>query len=103
MELLIITAIKEFEEAIKSILKNSQVVAFSSMPVAGYSNGGNEDMKSNWFARDKGESDSVLFYAFVAKNNAKKVLEEIENFNETNEVLTKIHAAVLDIKESNIV
>ncbi|MEQ8243007.1 hypothetical protein [Fulvivirga sp.] len=103
MELLIITAIKEFEEAIKTILKNSEVVAFSSMPVAGYSNGGSEDMKSNWFARDKGESESVLFYAFVAENNAKKVLEEIEEFNQTNEVLTKIHAAVLDIKESNIV
>lgn len=98
-----ITAIKEFEEVIKTILKNSQVVAFSSMPVAGYSNGNDEDMKSNWFARDKGESDSILFYAFVAKNNAKRVLEEIENFNDSNEVMTKIHAAVLDIKESNII
>jgi nitrogen regulatory protein PII len=103
MELLMITAIKEFEDAIKSILKNSEVVAFSYMPVAGYSNGTSEDMQSNWFARDKAESDSVLFYAFVAKNNAKKVLKEIENFNQTNEVLSKIHAAVLDIKDSNII
>ena len=103
MELLMITAIKEFEEVIKTILKNSSVVAFSSMPVAGYSNGIDEDMQSNWFAREKGESDSILFYAFVAENNAKLVLGEIENFNKTNEVKSKIHVAILDIKESNIV
>ena len=103
MELLMITAIKEFEEAIKTILKSSSVVAYSSMPVAGYSNGFEDDMQSNWFAREKGESDSVLFYAFVAKNNAKRVLGEIENFNKTNDVKSKIHAAILDIKASNIV
>lgn len=103
MELLIITAIKEYEEVIKTILKGANVISFSAMPVMGFHNNANEDMKSNWFARDKGESESMLFYAFVAKNNAKLVLNEIENFNKTNEVLTKIHAAVLDIKESNLV
>ena len=103
MELLIITAIKEYEEVIKTILKSANVISFSAMPVMGFHNNGNEDMKSNWFARDKGESESMLFYTFVAKNNAKSVLNEIEKFNKTNEVLTKIHAAVLDIKESNLV
>ena len=103
MELLIITAITEFEEAIKTILKNTNVISFSAMPVAGYHNNGNGDMKSNWFARDKGESRSMLFYAFIENDNAKKVLEEIEEFNQTNEVLTKIHAAVLDIKASNLI
>lgn len=103
MELLIITAIKEFEDVIKTTLKNADVISFSAMSVTGFNNAAKVDIMSNWFARDKGESDSVLFYAFVAKNNAKEVLKEIEVFNETNEVLTKIHAAVLDIKESNIV
>jgi len=103
MELLIITAIIEFEEAIKIILKDANVISFSAMPVAGYHNNGNEDMKSNWFARDKGESRSMLFYAFLENDNSKIVLDKIEKFNQTNEVQTKIHAAVLDIKESNLI
>lgn len=102
MELLIITAIMEYEVEIKKMLKESGVATFSYMPVSGFKNFDSQPKGTNWFVKEVGEFKSVLFYAFVPNQNVASTIEQINAFNATNEVLSKIHVAVMEVKESNI-
>ncbi|HNP18337.1 MAG TPA: hypothetical protein PKL31_07890 [Fulvivirga sp.] len=102
MELLIITATEEYEVEIKKILKESGVNTFSHMPVSGFKNLKDQPKESNWFAKEVGEFKSILFYAFVPKQNVPSIMEQINAFNATNNVLSKIHVAVMAVKETNI-
>ncbi len=101
MELLMITAVSQFEADIKHLLKKSGVTAFSYMDVVGYKDLSDQSMEPNWFASDIGEHQSVLFYAFVSNGHVDEVLDQIDKLNNEQESRSKIHAAVLDIKKTN--
>ncbi|MBJ2174685.1 hypothetical protein JBL43_10590 [Aureibaculum sp. A20] len=102
MKLLIITAISAFEKEIKSILKNSEVNVFSYQEVKGFRNSSEEEsVGSNWFAGEINESESLLFYAFVKKENVDQVFSLVEKFNNGQKTLSKVHLAVMDIERSN--
>ncbi|MEQ9468274.1 MAG: hypothetical protein RLN88_12745 [Ekhidna sp.] len=100
MELLIITAVKAFEEDIKKLLRNNQVKAYSHMDVNGYKDLSEESQEDNWFASGTGEHRSSLFYAFVAKQHVDAVLDAIKKLNDEQESKSHVHALVLDIKKS---
>jgi hypothetical protein len=58
-------------------------------------------VQNNWFATEINESESVLFYAFVQKENVDKVFDLVSEFNEKQESLSHIHLAMLNIERSN--
>jgi len=101
MKLLLITAIKEFEKEIKQILKISEVKVYSLKSVMGYKDISDLSVQNNWFATEINESESVLFYAFVQKENVDKVFALVSEFNEKQETLSHIHLAMLNIERSN--
>ena len=69
MKLLIITAISTFEKDIKKMLKQAEVKTFSYKEVKGYKDISEEALENNWFASEINETESILFYAFVKKEN----------------------------------
>ena len=101
MKLLIITAIKDFEKEIKHQLKNSKVNTFSYQNVIGYRDSTMDAIESNWFSSEMNKSESILFYAFVKKENVALLFETIDEFNAKQETLSHIHVAVLVIEKSN--
>ena len=101
MKLLIITAIKEFEKEIKLQLKNAKVNTFSYQNVIGYRDSIMDAIESNWFSSEMNKSESILFYAFVKKENVALLFETIDEFNAKQETLSHIHVAVLAIEKSN--
>jgi hypothetical protein len=106
MKLLLITAVREFEKDIKQILKKVQVKSFSYKDVGGFDVGGFKDnsedaLEANWFATDRQEMESVLFYAFVEKGNVDTVFDLVTHFNEKEKTASHIHIAVLNIEKSN--
>jgi hypothetical protein len=101
MKLLIITAIKEFEKEIKLQLKNAKVNTFSYQNVIGYRDSTMDAIESNWFSSEMSKSESILFYAFVKKENVEMLFETINKFNAKQETLSHIHVAVLAIEKSN--
>mgnify|MGYP003452296357 FL=1 len=101
MKLLIITAIKEFEKEIKQQLKTAKVSTFSYKNVIGYRDNTEDVIESNWFSSEMNKSESILFYAFVKKENLDMLFESINKFNEHQETLSHIHVAVLAIEKSN--
>jgi hypothetical protein len=101
MKLLLITAVKEFENEIKQLLKKASVQSFSYQDVKGFKNSTGEAVESNWFGSEMNETDSILFYAFTAKEKVDALYELVEYFNIEQESQSHIHIAVLNIEKSN--
>jgi nitrogen regulatory protein PII len=101
MKLLIITAVSEFEKDIKQMLKKVNVKTFTYKEVKGFTDLSEEAIESNWFATDLAETESILFYAFVKKENIDPLFELVTAFNSKQETVSNIHVAVLNIEKSN--
>jgi nitrogen regulatory protein PII len=101
MKLLLITAVKEFENNIKQILKKSKVKSFSYKDVKGFKDNSEDAIESNWFASEMNINESILFYAFVQKENVDTVFELVAEFNKKQKSLSHIHLAMLNIEKSN--
>ncbi|VAW25784.1 hypothetical protein MNBD_BACTEROID04-812 [hydrothermal vent metagenome] len=101
MKLILITAVKEFEKDIIRILKNSDITIFSYNEIIGYRNIPREANIDNWFPGERKENKSVMFYAFVKKEETDELFERIKVFNEKQESLSKIHISILNIEKSN--
>jgi hypothetical protein len=47
------------------------------------------------------QTESILFYAFVKKDNVELLFNLINNFNDQQKTMSHIHVAVLNIEKSN--
>ncbi len=101
MKLVIITAIKQFEKDIISQLKKANVKTFSFRDVTGYRDSTEDAVESNWFSSEMNQTESILFYAFVKKDNIDLLFKLIEEFNSKQKSLSHIHVAVVNIEKSN--
>jgi hypothetical protein len=90
MKLLIITAITAFENDIKAMLQKANISDISE-----------EAISSNWFASEMNETESILFYAFVRKENAMLFFNLVNEFNAAQKTHSHIHVAQLNIEQSN--
>lgn len=101
MKLILITAVKEFEKDIKSILKNAEIENFSFQDITGYKTSKKDADMENWFPGERHENKSIIFYAFVKRENTDGLFNRIKTFNEKCESETKIHISVLNVEKSN--
>ncbi|MBP4142394.1 hypothetical protein J3S90_11340 [Flavobacterium sp. P4023] len=101
MKLLIITAVLDFENDIKQMLKKAHVKTFTFKEVKGFTDLSEEAIESNWFAGDMHETESILFYAFVKKENIDPLFDLVNDFNAKQVTKSNIHIAVLNIEKSN--
>ncbi|MGV9004022.1 hypothetical protein [Flavobacterium sp.] len=102
MKLIIITAIKEFEATIKKQLKTAEVTSFSFNDVSGYRNNIDAALSSNWFSSESNSTESIVFFAFVKKENVDPLMQSITEFNTQQETFSNIHIAVLNIEQTNL-
>ena len=101
MKLVIITSSLAFLKDIKTILKKADIKTYSFREVTGFMDFSDTATPENWFASEVNETESLLFYAFVKKENVDKVFQLVTEFNSTQESLSQIHIAVLNIEKSN--
>lgn len=101
MKLLLITAIEAFEKDIKFLLKKSSITSFSYKDIKGFRNLTNESVEDNWFAGSMTEIQSIIFYAFVEKEKADQLFNDVATFNNQQRTKSKVHVVVLNIEKSN--
>ncbi len=101
MKLVIITAIKLFEKDIKLQLKKAEVKSFSFKEVTGFRDSTEDAIESNWFSSEMNQTESIVFYAFVKKENVDVLFKLINDFNNKQKTMSHIHVAVLNIEKSN--
>jgi len=81
MKLLIITAIKEFENNVKLLLKKAEVKNFTFRSVTGFRDSTEDAIESNWFSNEMNQTDSILIYAFIKKDNVDLLFDLTNDFN----------------------
>ncbi len=101
MKLLVITAVQEYSKDIKAILKKSEISTYSYKDVTGFRDLSEESLENNWFAGEMHESQSVIFYAFVEKENSDQLFNRVKEFNDLQKTMSKVHVVVLNIEKSN--
>ena len=101
MKLLIVTAIKVFENEIKKMFKKSGINIFSYTDINGFRDLTEEAIESNWFGSEMTENESLMFYSFADKVKTDQLFEYANEFNETQKTLSKIHVVILNVEKSN--
>lgn len=101
MKLVIITAVAEFDNDVKQILKEAEVKKFSYQEVKGHKESTNAEIEANWFARETMEVESTMFHVFMESERVDKLLALISRFNEQQKTVSSIHFAVLNIERYN--
>ena len=101
MKLLIITTIKAFDKEVKKMLKQAEVKTFTYKAVTGFKDLSEEAIESNWFGSEMNENESILYYAFVKKENVDLFFDLVNEFNKEQKTVSNIHVAVLNIEKSN--
>lgn len=97
MKLLLITAIEEFENEVKKILKHSGVKSFSMQSVQGYKNNAENEL-DNWFGTDDIPIDSLLFTVFAESECVDEMYSNINAFNGKQETLSRIHIVTVQLE-----
>lgn len=100
MKLLIITAVKDFEDEITKILVKSGSKVFSYMPAMGYKDEPSKGIEENWFGSGIQETESIVFMAFVPKENEDLVYQKVEDFNNNDAFESRIHLVTLDTERT---
>src|SRR5690606_36380675 len=98
MKLLIITAVKTFEEKVKKLLTENNVITYSYSSVTGYRDSTQEGVSRNWFATEMNKTESLLFFAYVSAETSQIVSEAIKALNTTCDIHPKVHIAVTPIE-----
>lgn len=99
MKLLLITAIEEFETDVINILKHSGVKSFSDQSVKRYRNEKNE--MSNWFGKDDIAVNSLLFTVFSDCNCVDDIYKSVNEFNQKQKTVSRIHIATINLENEN--
>ena len=101
MKLVVITAIAEFEKDIKKMLKEAKVKSYSYRDVKGFRDASEERVEDNWFGSEMNETESIVFYAYVLKENVTILFDLVNKFNTYQESTSQVHLAVLAVELYN--
>ncbi|MEZ4930976.1 MAG: hypothetical protein R2788_02435 [Saprospiraceae bacterium] len=102
MKLVVITGAIHFDEQIEKILDKSGVGIYSRSNISGHRKGEESDLSESWFAVSNGYQDSVMFFAFTPKENAKQVMDTVNAFNETLTSNSPIRVFILSVDNHNL-
>lgn len=100
MKLLIITAVEEFGPEVKKQLKDNGLQTYSYREVIGFRDSTMDAVETNWFATEMNETPSLIFFAFVSETQEEALVMELNRFNLTCEVHSKIHATIVPIEKT---
>lgn len=101
MKLVLITAIAEFGQDIKKMLKEAKVKSYSYRDVKGFRDASEEGVETNWFGTEMNEIESIVFYAFVSKENVSILFDLMKEFNDKQESISHVHLAVFSVELYN--
>lgn len=99
MKLLIVAALKEYNETVGTILKEASIPVFSITDMTGIKNGIDTNLLDDWFSRGVGKFDSIFIFCFTTETNTETALTLISKFNEKEGAAFPIRAFVLPVEK----
>lgn len=99
MKLLIITSIKECQDRVGDIFKETGIEVFSVSEIAGFKEGSSVSLTHSWFGSGGDSYNSIMLFSFTQKEKAEKVLELIKEYNKTEDTAFPIRGFILDVEQ----
>lgn len=99
MKLLIITSIKECQDKVAGIFKETGIEVFSVSEIAGFKEGFSVSLTRSWFGSGGDSYNSIMLFSFTQKEKAEKVLELIKEYNKTEEADFPIRGFILAVEQ----
>lgn len=103
MKLLILTAVRTFENEVRKILETEGVLSYSYTTVTGYRDSTQDSVSRNWFATEMNKAESILFFAFVSEEISNRVFGAVEELNMTCDLRSKVHIMISPIEKHNTI
>lgn len=101
MKFLIVTCIKESEEKIFSIFKESNIRAYSTTDIVGFKDNQQPNLLEDWFASGDEKFDSSMLFSFTNDENANLAMSLIINYNQNNQTNFPIRAFIVPVEKSS--
>lgn len=101
MKFLIVTCIKESEEKVCSIFKESNIRAYSTTDIVGFKDNQQPNLLEDWFASGDEKFDSSMLFSFTNDENANLAMNLIVNYNQTNQTNFPIRAFIVPVEKSS--
>ena len=98
MKLLIITCLRENEQAVKQIFKEAGISVFSIMQSRGIKNDPDLNLMDDWFGNSDGEADSLVLFSFHQSVLVNKCITLINESNSKINSEFPIRAFVLPVE-----
>jgi uncharacterized protein YhfF len=102
MKLLVVTSLKEYQQAVAAIFEVAQIKVFSVTRTIGHKEGHNENLLDNWFASGEEQFDSIVLFSFTEETNAVAAVGLIKKYNETTASGFPVRAFILAVEQSGV-
>ncbi len=99
MKLLMITSIKEFENDICKLFKNSKIEVYSTYDIQGNKLQEPINIQDNWFSSHRDTFDSKMFLTFTSEELINDLLKEVETYNKEKASNNPVKAIVINIEK----
>ena len=99
MQLLIVTAVSEFQKELLKLFKKAEIEAFSSSEIDGYKNKHSLLATQTWFPHEEGGNESVMFFSFTDEKKVDEFFTHVKNFNQNMETNNPVRAVVVGVEK----
>ena len=99
MKLVIVTAVKEYQDKVLKVFQQSGIENFSSSSIDGYKNQSSIITAQSWFPSVKGGNQSLMYFSFTQQEMIESLLNNIKELNNQLEDYNPIRAIVLPIEQ----
>lgn len=100
MKLLIITSLKECQNNVAEIFRQTGIEIFSVSEISGFKEGSSTNLSYNWFGSSGDSYDSLMLFSFTEKEKAEKALELISAHNQTEKSNFPVRGFILPVEQS---
>jgi hypothetical protein len=102
MKLFIVTCLKEFQDDVAKIFKQSNIHVFSATQIIGSRDNQAMDIMDSWFASGDEKMDSMMLFSFTTAENADAGMELIKNFNESTGTDFPIRSFIIPVEKTGV-
>ncbi|MCO5230869.1 MAG: hypothetical protein M9958_06900 [Chitinophagales bacterium] len=101
MKMLIITAVKAFEDKVKNAFVENQISSYSYNSVIGFRDSSKEAVGTNWYGTELNKVESLMYYVMTSDEKAENLFKTIEEINRNCSIQSKVHIAISSIEKHN--
>jgi hypothetical protein len=101
MKFFIVTCLKEYQDDVCEIFKQSQIRVFSATDVIGFKDSHEPNLLQDWFASGDEKFDSLFIFSFTSDYNALKGMELIEKYNRSNQTDFPVRAFIVPVEKAS--